>query len=129
MNLKKHIILFFIAFFAWLFFFILGYPSNYFLDWSVSEQVLITLITLFGAVPWIGFLVIVFFGGDYFKTSLWFSFYASVPLFLLDFIVVGLYQGQGFHYLITHWYITIAYFYVWIELPLIGQALRKLTTK
>jgi hypothetical protein len=95
----------------------------------VSEQVLITLITFFGVVPWIGFLVIIFLGGDYFKTSLWFSFYASVPLFLLDFIVVGLYQGQGFHYLITHWYITIAYFYVWIELPLIGQAIRKLTTK
>ncbi len=34
---------------------------------------------------------------------------------------------KGLFFLKSHWYITIGYFYVWIDLPLVGLALRKLT--
>jgi len=73
--------------------------------------------------------VIIFFKGNYLRTALWLAFYFSVPVALFDFITVGILQGHGLHYLKTHWYLTIAYFYVWINLPLIGSALQKLRGK
>jgi hypothetical protein len=87
---------------------------------------MLSLITFFAVLPFLGSLVVIFLGGNYIKTALWMAFYASVPLFIYDYITVGIIQGQGLHFLKSHWYITIAYFYVWIELPLIGLALRKL---
>ncbi len=88
---------------------------------------MLSLITFFAVVPFLGSLVIIFLGGNYIQIALWMAFYASVPLFIFDFIAVGIVQGQGLFFLKSHWYITVAYFYVWIVLPLIGLALRKLT--
>lgn len=43
--------------------------------------------------------------------------YASLPLFIYDFVLERLIDGEGLGYLTSHWYLTIAYVYVWIELP------------
>ena len=126
MKLHDHLFMFLVGFFGWLSFFLLGYPSNYFTEWNLSQQIVITLITFFAVVPFLGVLVLRYLGGNYFVKALWAAFYASCPLIVLDFVVVGLVQGQGLTYLTSHWYVTIAYFYVWIELPMIGLALRKL---
>ncbi len=126
MPLKNHGTLMLVGLFAWLFFYIIGIPSDYFTKWSLDEKMLLSLVTFFGAVPFVGGLVLIYLGEDYVRTSLWAAFYTSVPLFVLDFFIVGLYKGEGFHFLITHWYITIAYGYVWLELPVIGLALKKL---
>lgn len=128
MNAKKHLIMFFVGFFGWLFFFLLGYPSNYFTEWNLAEKIMFSVITFFAVVPFLGCLVLIFLESNYLHTAFWMAFYASVPLFIFDFITVGIVQGQGILFLKSHWYITIAYFYVWIELPLIGLALQKLTT-
>lgn len=129
MNIQKHFILFLVGFIGWLFFFLLGYPSNYFTEWNLAEKIILSLITFFAVVPFLGCLVIIFLKGNYFQTGFWMAFYASVPVFILDFIAVGVIQDQGLLFLKSHWYITIAYFYVWIELPLIGLALQKLTNE
>lgn len=129
MNIKKHLILFLVGFFGWLFFFLLGYSSNYFTEWNLAEKIILSLITFFAIVPFLGCLVIIFLKGNYLQTGLWMAFYASVPVFIFDFIAVGIIQNQGLLFLKSHWYITIAYFYVWIELPLIGLALQKLTNE
>lgn len=126
MNIKKHIILFLVGITAWSFFYIIGLPSNYFINWNLDNKILLCLITFFAVVPFIGFLIILFLGGDYIKTSLWTAFYASAPLFLLDYFIVGIIKNEGFHFLISHWYISIAYLYVWVELPIIGVAIKKL---
>jgi len=125
MNKKRHIVLLLVSFSAWLGFFLLGLPSNYFVDWSVAEKILLSLITAFSIVPYISYFVLSFLGKDYFKTSIWFSFYASVLVFLLDYIVVGLIQGNGIGFLLSHWPSTIGYFYVWISIPLVGFALER----
>ena len=64
--------------------------------------------------------------GPYLRTSLWMAFYASAPLCLYDFIMVGVIGGEGLHFLVSHWYISLAYLYVWVEIPLIALALQKL---
>jgi hypothetical protein len=129
MSIQKHIILFVITILVWAIFYLLGLPSNYFVDWNLAEKILLSLVTAFAIVPFIGFFVILFLGGDYFKISIWFALYASVLIFTMDFIVIGLIKGDGISFLMSHWHLTIAYFYVWISLPLIGIALKKICEK
>lgn len=126
MNIRNHAILLLVGILAWSFFYLIGLPSDYFTEWSLADQILISLITFFAVVPVVGFLVLLFLGGDYVKIALWAAFYVSVPLFVLDYVVVGVFKGEGFHFVISHWYISIAYLYVWIELPIIGLALKRL---
>ena len=128
MTIKKHLTLLLITFLAWLGFYLLGLPSNYYIDWSLTELILLSLITFFAVVPLIGVVALILMGGDLVRTSVWFAFYASVPLFIYDFVVAGMLGGEGLHFLVSHWYISLGYLYVWIELPLIGLALQKFRT-
>ena len=126
MNLQKHLILIFVTLFAWLVYYLLGLPFNYFLDWSVADRILISLVTAFSVLPFITLFTLLFLGEDYFKTSIWFSFYASVLIFILDFIVVGIIERHGIHFVTSHWVQTLGYFYVWISIPLTGFAMKKI---
>ncbi|NNF97876.1 MAG: hypothetical protein HKM93_00715 [Desulfobacteraceae bacterium] len=125
MNIKKHLVLITVVCVAWAVFYLIGLSSDYFLTWTTAEQMLITWMGFFSILPFFCFFVVVFLGGDYFKTSLWFAFYASVELFAFDYVVVGLIEGQGLGFLMSHWYLTIGYFEAWIVMPLVGSALMK----
>ena len=127
MKAKEHLIFLFVGFSAWVLFYLIGLPSGYFSEWNLADQILLSLITFFAVVPLIGFLLILFVGGDHAKKALWLAFYASLPLFVLDYVMTGIIKGEGLHFLVSHWYISIAYLYVWVELPIIGLALKKLT--
>jgi hypothetical protein len=129
MTIKKHVILLVFTFLAWLGFYLLGLPSNYYTDWNLAEIILLSLVTIFGFLPAVGALVLTFMGGDYVRISLWLAFYASAPLFFYDLIVVGIIGGEGLHFIVTHWYISLAYLYVWLILPLVGLALQRFRTQ
>lgn len=126
MKFKDHIILILICIIAWIVFYIIGIPSNYFQTWNQTDLVLLMLITFSALVPIIAFFTIIQLNNQYVKTSIWLAFYASVIPFLLDYIVEGIYKGYGFHFLISHWYLTAGYVYVWILSPLMGFCLKKL---
>ena len=127
MNTRRHFILIAVTLSAWAGFFLLGLPSDYFVDWSFAEKTLLSLMTAFAVVPFIAFVVLLFLEGDYFKTSIWFAFYASVLVAALDLIVVGIIQGSGIHFVISHWPQTLGYLYVWVSIPLVGAALNRIT--
>ena len=129
MTLRNHLILFIVTFFAWAAFYLLGLPFNYFVDWDLAEKILLSLVTAFAIVPYIAFFVLLFLGEDYFKTSIWFAIYASLLVFVLDFIVVGLIEGSGINFIISHWTSTLGYLYVWISIPLVGFALKTISKK
>jgi hypothetical protein len=124
--MKKHLVLAGVPLSGWLFFYLIGIPSNYFSDWSFTEQILLSLITFFAAVPLIGFLTLLFIGDDYIKNALWLAFYGSFLLFLLDYIITGIIQGKGINFLFSHWYLSIAYIYVWPVAIIIAMTLNKL---
>ena len=128
MNRKKHVILLLTGIIAWTFFYIVGLPSDYFIQWSLEGKILLCFVTFFAVVPVVGSVVLILLAGDHMRTALWAALYFSLPLFVLDYIVVGIVQGAGIGFLASHWYISIAYLYVWFELPVIGMALRRLTT-
>ncbi|MCD4742252.1 MAG: hypothetical protein K8R67_07225 [Desulfobacteraceae bacterium] len=126
MNTKKHFVLFTIAVSAWLLFYLIGYPFNYFLDWKLESQILLTLLTVFAILPLIGTIFLIYFPGNYIKSMVWLAFYGSVPLFILDLLFIGFLRNEGLHYLYTHWYLTAGYIYVWIVFPIIGYSFKKL---
>ncbi len=127
MNFRKHMILIIVTFFCWAGFYLLGRPFNYFLDWNLSEKILLSLVTAFAIVPYVACFTLLFIGKDYIKTSIWFALYASVLIFILDFIMIGLLEGIGIHFVVSYWVLTLGYFYVWISIPLVGFALKKIT--
>ncbi len=129
MNLRRHLILLAVSLSGWAAFYLMGLPFNYFLDWSLTEKILLSLVTEFAIVPYIAFFTLLLLGDAYLKTSIWFAFYASVFIFILDFIAIGFVEGVGIHFVISHWVSTLGYFYVWISIPLVGFALEKLSEK
>jgi hypothetical protein len=125
MNIKNHLIMIIIVIFGWLLFYLIGLPFNYFLDWSNSEKMLLVLIGGFAILPVFTFIIIILLDGDYFLLSIWVAIYASAGLFIIDFIVVGLIQGYGLGFLISHWVLSIGYIEALIIMPLIGYSLKK----
>ena len=129
MTTRKHFILSIITLFAWGLFYLIGSPSNYFVDWDLANKILLSLITMFAIVPFIAFFVLLFIGADYLKTSFWFAFYASFLVAVFDFITIGLLANEGTNFLFSHWPQTIGYFYVWVSIPLVGVALERIFKK
>lgn len=129
MIIKNHFIMILIAFAGWLIFYLIGLPSNYYLDWSNAEKILLLFIGFFAIFPFITFMVIILLDGDYFLLSIWLAFYASVSAFILDLILVGFIQGKGFGFLLSHWVLTIGYIETIIIVPLIGYTLKKFKKK
>lgn len=125
MNRKRHIILLLIALSAWFVFYLIGLPSKYFQKWSTESQILLSLVTVFAIIPLIAFVTLILIGNHYVKVSKWFAFYASLPLAIIDFIICGIIQKKGLYVFISHWYITIGYFYVWIIIPIVGFTIEK----
>lgn len=120
MTVKNHLQLAAVAVGGWAFFYLIGIPSDYFQKWSINEHILLTFITFFAILPVIAAVTMILINQDYVKTGIWLSAYGSVLLALLDFLVCGVIRKEGLHCFISHWYITIAYFYIWLIVPLVG---------
>lgn len=129
MKTRDHLLLASICILLWAGFFVLGIQYNYFQDFTSESMLLLLLITYLCIIPILATFVLSFLKVPFLRASVWFAFYASAPLFLLDYITVGIIKGEGFHFLISHWYLTLGYFLVWIELPLVGKSLEKLSLK
>ncbi len=126
LRFKEHCILAAITVCLWILFYILGIPSDYFQKWSFTEQLILSVVTFFAVGPFLAFVIIILLNRSYIKTGIWLAFYFSVLPAVMDFIVCGVIQGGGAGIFISHWYLTVGYFYVWIIGPLVGITLQKL---
>jgi hypothetical protein len=125
MTINKHLITYIITFTIWFIFLLIGLPSDYYQTWSFSGQVWLSIFAFF-LILLLAYIVLrKIWKENYLKSSLWIAFYASVPLILYDYIYVGLIKGLGHTYIFSHWYLTIFYFIVWIEIPLVGWIMQK----
>lgn len=129
MKIRHHLILAAISIALWLLFYLFGLSSNYYQDFNNREILMVLLITFFAIIPFIAIIVLTFIKRPFLRTSVWFAFYSSVLLFILDYIFAGVLKDEGFHFLVSHWYLTVGYFGVWIELPIIGKTLEQLSIK
>lgn len=126
MSIKKHFVLSIVILALWAGFYFMGLPSDYYTKWNVAEKMLLIWVAFFGIFPFTVFVIGVFLGEDYFKTGVWIAFYGSVGLFILDLIAVGVIEGKGLGFLITHWPQSISYLGAIVIGPLMGAAMKKL---
>jgi len=125
--MKKHIITYIITFVVWFLFLVGGLPSDYYQEWSFSAQILLSIFA-FLLIPPLAYIVLLkIWEKDYFKSSLWCAFYASVPLIFYDYIYLGLIKELGHSYIFSYWYLSIFYLIVWIEIPLVGWVVQRRT--
>jgi hypothetical protein len=125
-RLRDHLTIAAVAVFLWIGFYLLGMPFDYFRKFTLSEQFIISVLTFFGILPFVTAVMVILMNRNYGTTGIWVAFYFSMLPASLDFIVCGVIQGEGFGTFTSHWYLTIAYFYVWIICPLVGITLQKL---
>ena len=125
MKALNHIILFSLCVMIWLIFFSLGLTNNYYQSWNLIQHLINAADVILLMWPLVLIIIKNISNGRYFICSLWFAFYASIPFMILDFIYLHIIKQYDLSYLITYWYLTIFYFIVWVEMPLIGLYLQK----
>ncbi|MFQ5652448.1 MAG: hypothetical protein ACE5IY_21155 [bacterium] len=117
---SKHVTTFMITFVIWLVFFLFGLPSDYYQTWTYSAQVWLSVFAFSLLLPLTYLVLDKVWKENYLKNSLWLAFYGSVPLTIYDYVYVGLMQGAGHSYIFSHWYLSIFYLIVWVEIPFVG---------
>jgi hypothetical protein len=124
MNVQTHVKLLSIVSLAWLLFWVAGLP-DYYQQYSATTMIVFDLLVL----PPIWFLVYRFAKhsgpGQGMKSSLWWAFYISVPLFIYDLVYCGWYLGHSLILLTKYWYLTVYYILPWILFPPMGLLLDK----
>ena len=129
MKLKNHLITAITVFITWGAFYLVGIPSHYFSDLSLTEYIIITCIAVYSVFPLTCAMLVIFFDGDYVKSSLWVALYASALPFLLDYLIVGIIGHAGIYFLVSHWWLTAGYIGAWISIPLTGIAMKKFSER
>lgn len=105
----------------WTLFLIAGLSSDYFLDLSWPAQLLLIVILPTIILVAITFRRIAAMKADAAISRIfWTAFYFTVPFFVLDVAYLGLHQGRGASFLVSHWYLTAFYITPWITLPLLS---------
>jgi hypothetical protein len=110
---------------VYLFFVIRGLPNHHYLDWSREFQIGDCIAIIIFTIPLV-YLLLKWLSRkqDYLKDSIWFAFFTSVPFLIYDSFYLGVIKGFGFSYLHEFWFLTIFYFIVWIEMPVIGYLMQ-----
>lgn len=129
MKIHHHLLFSGICLMAWISFYTAGLPFNYFQDFGLIPSVLLIYATAFGFLPFTCIIVLSFVKLPYMRASIWLAFYGSLIPFILDLFVVGIIKGEGMHFLISHWILTVGYLLVWVIFPLTAKALEKLSLK
>lgn len=125
-EISKNVYLFISATAIYVFFIIRGLPNSHHLEWSVYSQIGDCLEIIIFSLP-VGYILLKCFSNaeDYFRDSIWLAFFTSVPFLIYDSLYLGVAKGFGITYLSEFWYLTIFYFIVWVEFPIIGYLMQK----
>ncbi len=129
MKTRHHLLLAVLCILLWAGFYILGIQYNYFQIFSNESMFMLVLTTFVCILPLVAIIVLALINVPFLRASIWLAFYGSVIPFILDYIFVGIIKGEGPHFLVSHWYLTLGYFAVWIIFPLIAKSLERLSLK
>ncbi|GAB5402890.1 MAG: hypothetical protein Aurels2KO_11210 [Aureliella sp.] len=123
--IKLHLGLLVYSFVTWLSFYLLGLPE-YYQQWYLWAKVLIVVAVTVAYFP-VSRITIekLWKDGQHFKNSCWLAFYLTVPLFVYDYLLLGLYKGLGISFVIPYWYLTFFYFSFWLQIPWVGWTMQR----
>jgi len=120
MSIEKHLQLLLYSFLTWLAFYLLGLPDYYQrLSIPIKSALVVAVTALYFPVARYS-LKKFWNNGQHLKNSLWLALYLTLPLFIYDYLLLGLYKGLGIKFVIPYWYLTFFYFSFWLQVPLIG---------
>lgn len=121
LSASRHLSLFTMATTMWTAYFLAGLPSNYFLTWSVTAQLVLLVI-----LPTIVLVLIMrarvhgMSSMQAFRVACATAFYFTGPFFAYDWACLGVRAGLGWSFVESHWYLTAFYFTPWLKLPLLA---------
>lgn len=123
MSLQKHLGLFLQASALWLLFWVIGLPDYY---QQYSPLVLGVLCTLLSVLFSLFALFMLMRCREEKRMSraIWLSVYYTVPFAIYDSLYCGWYLGLGAGFLVSHWYLTVFYFSLWLTFIPVALLLR-----
>lgn len=125
MTTAKHLKLLLYSFITWAVFYGIGLP-DYYQSWPLW-----TKLGLVALVTWLYFpvsrmtLLRCWDDGRHRQNSLWLALYLTLPLFVYDYLLLGLYFDLGIGFTVPYWYLTAFYFSFWIQIPWIGARMER----
>lgn len=120
MTIKKHLQLLVYSFVTWFIFYLLGLP-DYYQSWWFEVKIAICILVTVGYFPATYYSLKTFWDdGKHLTNSLWLALYLTLPLFIYDYLLLGVYKGLGIGFVFPYWYLSFFYFSFWVQFPLIG---------
>lgn len=113
MNTRKHFVLLLQSSSLWLLFWLVGLPDYYQQYSTVVMGVLCTLLSV--ALSLFAVLMLLRCRPETrMSRAFWLSLYYTVPFAIYDALYCGWYLGLGAGFLVSHWYLTVFYFSLWL---------------
>lgn len=123
MNTKKHLQLLSYSFIIWLSFYLIGLP-DYYQQWPLwGKLIILPLVTVMYFPVTRYTLKKYWHDGRHLINAYWLAFYLTLPLFIYDYLLLGLYKGLGIGFVFPYWYLSFFYFSFWLQFPYIAKRL------
>lgn len=113
MSLKSHIRLLGQATVIWLIFWLIGLPDYYQQYSPTALGAACVILSVFFSLLAV-FVLMRCREETRMPRAFWLSFYYTLPFAVYDTLYCAIYLGLGAGYLVSHWYLTVFYFSVWL---------------
>lgn len=125
MGTKKHFQLFLYSFATWFLFFLIGLP-DYYQRWPLFLKIATVIAVTLIYFPLTRKTLLRFWDdGRYMTNALWLAFYLTVPFFIYDYLLIGLYWSYGIGFVKPFWYLSLFYVSFWVQFPFVAKRLVK----
>ncbi|MEO1397161.1 MAG: hypothetical protein AAFV90_30145 [Cyanobacteria bacterium J06634_5] len=125
MNSRKHLQLLAYSFITWFTFYLIGLP-NYYQQWYLWAKVLICTGVTIAYFPITEYTLRTYFSdGKHLTNSCWLALYLTLPLFVYDYLLLGMYKELGIGFVLPYWYLTFFYFSFWLQFPFIAWRMQR----
>ena len=120
MNVKKHIQLLIYSSLTWFSFYLIGLP-DYYQQWYFWLKVVVLFAVTALYFPVTRYTLERYWDdGKHVVNACWLALYLTLPLFIYDYLLLGIYKGLGIGFMVPYWYLTFFYFSFWIQFPAIA---------
>ena len=125
MTLRKHLQLFAYSFLTWFTFFLIGLP-DYYQRWPFALKVVTVIAVTAVYFPLTRRTLLKFWNNNlHMKNACWLAFYLTMPFFVYDYLLIGVYWEYGLKFVCPFWYLSIFHLSFWVQFPFIGWRLAK----
>ncbi|MEM9088724.1 MAG: hypothetical protein AAGC93_08285 [Cyanobacteria bacterium P01_F01_bin.53] len=120
MDFRKHLQLLAYSFITWFTFYLFGLPE-YYQQWYFWAKVVVCIGVTIAYCPITAYTLRNYFSDEkHLTNACWLALYLTLPLFVYDYLLLGIYKGLGIGFVIPYWYLSFFYFSFWLQFPLVA---------